>query len=76
MFLAICSFRLGDDMLERSSSEKDLGVLVENRLTMRQQCALVFKKAKDSLGCIKKNMASRLREMILFLCSALVRPQP
>ena len=52
-------YGLGDDLLERSSAERDLGVLVDNRLAMSQQCTLVAKKANDILGCIKKSMASR-----------------
>ena len=52
-------YRLGDDLLEMSSVEKDLGVLVDSRLSMSQQCALVAKKASVILGCVKKSMVDR-----------------
>jgi len=49
-------------------------VLVEDKLTMSQQCALVAKKASGMLGCTKKSVATRSREVLLPLYSALVRP--
>jgi len=67
-------YRLGVDMLQSSSAERDLEVRVGNKSIMSQQCALVAKKANGILRSIKKSAASRSREVLLPLYSALGRP--
>ncbi|KAK4818076.1 hypothetical protein QYF61_004626 [Mycteria americana] len=64
-------YMLGATQLESSFAEKEPVVA---KLNISQQCALAAKKATGILGCIRSSVASKMRQVILPLYSALVRP--
>ena len=68
------TYRLGNKTLESSPAERDLGVLIDSKLSMSQQCSLAARRANRILGCIKHGIASWLREVIVPHCSGAASP--
>ena len=67
-------YKLGDKRIGHTPAKKDLGVLVDGKLDLSQQCALTAQKANCILACIKRSVARRAK-VILPLYSVLVRPR-
>ncbi|PKU48890.1 hypothetical protein llap_861 [Limosa lapponica baueri] len=59
-------YRLGDEGIESIPDKKDLGVLVNEKLDMTQQRVLAAENTNCILGCIRRSMTSRLREVIAY----------
>jgi len=68
-------YELGDEWLESSPAERDLGVLAGSRLHRSHPCALAARRANSTLGHVRHSTTSRSEEGIVSLCSALVQPQ-
>lgn len=47
---------LDANQLENSLTEKDIGVLLNTKLNMNQQCAFVAKRSAGILGCIRRKV--------------------
>ncbi|GAB0204874.1 hypothetical protein GRJ2_002953000 [Grus japonensis] len=64
-------YKLGDKRLESSAAERDLGA--DGKLNMSQQCALAAKRVGCVPGHIKHSTASRSRQVIVTVDTALAQ---
>ncbi|KAJ7406026.1 hypothetical protein WISP_136303 [Willisornis vidua] len=57
-------YRLRDEQIESSPAEKDMGVLVNERLDMSHQYVLAVQRKNHILVFIKRSLANRMRMVI------------
>jgi len=66
--------RLGSTQLGSSSVERELVVLVDNKLNMSEQCAGVAKKANSMLDCITRASPAEIKMTLPHSTQHLFRP--
>lgn len=67
-------YTLGSCVLESVSSERDLGVIIQNDLKVSEQCSKVVKTANKILGMINRTFTFKTKDNMLQLYKSLVRP--
>ena len=66
-------YTLGGFQLEESQKEKDVGVIINNKLTPFDQCAQAAKRANQALGMLKRSFKFRDMNIWPRLYKAIVR---
>ncbi|XP_051789435.1 uncharacterized protein LOC127529561 [Erpetoichthys calabaricus] len=67
-------YTMGGRKIESTPYEKDLGVIVDSKLSTSRQCSEAIKKANRMLGYIARCVEYKSKEVLLNLYNALVRP--
>lgn len=68
------NYALNGSILEKSTQERDLGVVVSRDLKASSHVASVAAKANSRLGIMKRNFCILTKDILLPLYLALVRP--
>ena len=69
------NYNLGNQQLDSTDSEKDLGVYVHSSGKFSEQCNQAIKAASSTLGIIRRHITCKSKDIVLKLYKALVRPK-
>ena len=67
-------YYLNDEMLDETDCEKDLGVIIDDKLKFHAHAAAAKERANQILGLIKKSYNTRDSQTITILHKTMVRP--
>ena len=65
---------MNDHILENVKEEKDLGVIIDNRLKFHTHTSAAIKKANSILGLIMRSFATLDEDILPLLFTSMVRP--
>ena len=65
---------MGEDPIQTSHEEKDLGVIITDKLKVTEQCAKASKKVNAMLCIINRAIRFKTKEVVLQLYKSLVKP--
>ena len=68
------SYKMGNENIQHTSEEKDLGVTIDNKLKLQHHIGIQIKKANQKLGIIRRSFTYMDKDMLLTLYKGLVRP--
>jgi ribonuclease P/MRP protein subunit RPP40 len=68
-------YKMGINKLNKSTQEKDLGIIIDKSGKSSEQCIMAVKKANCMLGMIKRNIKFKDKNVIVKLYKSLVRPR-
>ena len=68
------NYTMSGNVLDTVNEEKDLGVIVDDKLNFRKHISTAVKKAQQMLGLIKHTFSCLDETTIPWLYKALVRP--
>jgi hypothetical protein len=69
------NYTLGGIQIDTLHEERDLGVIIDESLKCRKQCAKAVNAANATLGMIKRSFVNREKQTILSLYKSVVRPK-
>ena len=68
------SYKIGGNKISKSLEQKDIGVLIDNKLKFHKQTIEATNKANKILGFISRTFDYKSKDIILPLYKSLVRP--